>query len=274
MDSDGKKELYELDWIPFKFKDVRNNKSIVLVIAGDGPEKDKYSQLIKEKSLADKIIVTDFVDINVKDSKKLIDIINKRKFKKPKFIECNLLDIKKLQKIIKKIVSSKGTIHSLINNAANDERHTTEEVDEKYYENRMAINLKHYFFAAQEVVKGMKKDKNGSIVNLSSVSWMLGEGDKVIYETAKSAVVGLTRSFAQEYGKYNIRTNSVVPGSIATERQIKHWLTPKYKKLILEKQALKRQLKPEDVAKLVLFLSSDQSSGCTKQSFVVDGGIT
>ena len=215
-----------------------------------------------------------FVDINVKDSKKLIATINKKKFKKPTFIECNLLDIKKLQKIIKKIVSSKGTIHSLINNAANDERHTTEEVDEKYYENRMAINLKHYFFAAQEVVKGMKKDKYGSIVNLSSVSWILGEGDKVIYETAKSAVIGLTRSFAQEYGKYNIRTNSVVPGSIATERQIKHWLTPKYKKLILEKQALKRQLKPEDVAKLVLFLSSDQSSGCTKQSFVVDGGIT
>ena len=116
--------------------------------------------------------------------------------------------------------------------------------------------------------------ESGSIVNLSSVSWMLGEGDKVIYETAKSAVVGLTRSFAQEFGKYNIRTNSVVPGSIATERQIKHWLTPKYKKLILEKQALKRQLKPEEVAKLVLFLSSDQSSGCTKQSFVVDGGIT
>ena len=185
-----------------------------------------------------------------------------------------MLDIKKLQKIIKKIVLTKGTINSLINNAANDERHTTQDVDEKYYENRMAINLKHYFFAAQEVVKGMKKIQSGSIVNLSSVSWVLGEGDKVIYETAKSAVIGLTRSFAQEYGKYNIRTNSVVPGSIATERQIKYWLTPKYKKQILEKQALKRQLKPEDVAKLVLFLSSDQSSGCTKQSFVVDAGIT
>lgn len=215
-----------------------------------------------------------FVDINVKESKKLITKINKKKFKTPTFIECNLLDIKKLQKIIKKIVLTKGTIHSLINNAANDERHTTQDVDEKYYENRMAINLKHYFFAAQEVVKGMKKIQSGSIVNLSSVSWVLGEGDKVIYETAKSAVIGLTRSFAQEYGKYNIRTNSVVPGSIATERQIKYWLTPKYKKQILEKQALKRQLKPEDVAKLVLFLSSDQSSGCTKQSFVVDAGIT
>lgn len=185
-----------------------------------------------------------------------------------------MLNVQKLQKIIKKIIFTNGPIHSLVNNAANDERHTTEEVSEKYYENRMAVNLKHYFFAAQEAVKGMKKIKKGTIVNLSSVSWMLGEGDKVIYETAKSAVVGLTRSFAQEFGKYDIRTNSVVPGSIATERQIKHWLTPKYKKLILEKQALKRQLKPEEVAKLVLFLSSDQSSGCTKQSFVVDGGIT
>ena len=215
-----------------------------------------------------------FIDIDVNASNKLISSIKKKKLKVPNFIECNILDIKKLQNIIKDIIAKKGPIHCLINSAANDDRHTTDQVDEKYWDNRMNINLKHYFFAAQSVVKGMKKIKSGSIVNLSSVSWMLGEGDKVVYETAKSAVVGLTRSFAQEFGKYNIRTNSVMPGSIATERQIKHWLTPKYKKQILDKQALKRQLKPEDVARLVLFLSSDQSSGCTKQSFVVDGGIT
>ena len=214
-----------------------------------------------------------FIDIDVKASNKLIKSIKKKKLKAPNFIECNILDVKKLQKIIKNIITKKGPIHCLVNSAANDDRHSTDQVDEKYWDNRMNINLKHYFFAAQSVVKGMKKIKSGSIVNLSSVSWMLGEGDKVVYETAKSAVVGLTRSFAQEFGKYNIRTNSVIPGSIATERQIKHWLTPKYKKLILDTQALKRQLKPEDVSKLVLFLSSDQSSGCTKQSFVVDAGI-
>ena len=214
-----------------------------------------------------------FIDIDVKASNKLIKSIKKKKLKVPNFIECNILDVKKLQKIIKDIITKKGPIHCLVNSAANDDRHSTDQVDEKYWDNRMNINLKHYFFAAQSVVKGMKKIKSGSIVNLSSVSWMLGEGDKVVYETAKSAVVGLTRSFAQEFGKYNIRTNSVIPGSIATERQIKHWLTPKYKKLILDSQALKRQLKPEDVSKLVLFLSSDQSSGCTKQSFVVDAGI-
>jgi len=215
-----------------------------------------------------------FIDINIKVSKKLIKNIKKKKLRTPNFIECNILDVKKLQNIIKEIINKKGPIHCLINSAANDDRHTTEQVDEKYWENRMGINLKHYFFAAQAVVKGMKKIKTGSIVNLSSVSWVLGEGDKVVYETAKSAVVGLTRSFAQEFGKYNIRTNSVIPGSIATERQIKYWLTPKYKKLILDSQALKRQLKPDDVAQLVLFLSSEQSSGCTKQSFIVDGGIT
>ena len=215
-----------------------------------------------------------FVDINIKDSKKLINKLRKKKFRLPKFIECDLLDVEKLQNVIKNIIVSRGPINILVNNAANDQRHKTEEVDEKYWENRIGVNLKHCFFAAQSVVEGMKKLKNGSIVNLGSVSWMLGEGDKVVYETAKSAVVGLTRSFAQEFGTFNIRCNSVVPGSIATERQIKHWLTPKYKKLILDSQALKRQLKPNDVAQLVMFLASDQSSGCTKQSFIVDGGIT
>ena len=215
-----------------------------------------------------------FVDINLKGSSKLINKIKKKKFRVPKFIECDLLNIPELEKILKKIIFRKGPIQVLVNNAANDNRHKTKQVDEKYWENRIAINLKHYFFAAKEVVDGMKKNKGGSIVNLSSVSWMLGEGDKVVYETAKSAVIGLTRSFAQEFGKYNIRTNTVIPGSITTERQIKRWLTPKYKKNILDKQALKRQLKPNDVAQLVLFLSSDQSSGCTKQSFVIDGGIT
>lgn len=198
----------------------------------------------------------------------------KKKIKAPHFIECNLLKIKKLENIIKKIIKSKGPIDILINNAANDDRHSTKQVDEKYWNNRMDVNLKHFFFTIKAVLKGMIQKKGGAIINLSSVSWMLGEGDKVAYETAKSAVIGLTRSFAREFGKYNIRCNSVTPGSIATERQIKHWLTPKYKKFILDKQCLKRQLKPDDVASLVVHLSSDVSSGCTKQNFIIDAGIT
>ena len=215
-----------------------------------------------------------FVDIDLKETKKLLNKIKRKKFRTPTFIECNLLDINKLEKIIKDVIVKKGPIHALVNNAANDDRHTTEQVDEKYWDNRMAINLKHYFFAAKAVVHSMKKIKSGSTINLSSVSWVMGEGDKVVYETAKSAAVGLTRSFAQEYGKYNIRTNTVIPGCIATERQIKLWYTPKYKKFIWDKQALKRTIFPNDVAQMVMFLASDQSTGCTKQIFTVDGGLT
>ena len=249
------------------YSDLKNKK-VFITGGGSGIGASIVEHFCEQKS------EVFFVDINIKDSNKLINKLRKKKFRLPKFIECDLLDVAKLQNVIRNIITAKGPINVLVNNAANDQRHKTEEVDEKYWENRIGVNLKHCFFAAQAVVEGMKRLKNGSIVNLGSVSWMLGEGDKVIYETAKSAVVGLTRSFAQEFGTFNIRCNSVVPGSIATERQIKHWLTPKYKKLILEKQALKRQLKPEDVARLVLFLASDQSSGCTKQDFIVDAGIT
>ena len=210
------------------YSDLKN-KRIFITGGGSGIGASIVEHFCEQKS------EVYFVDININDSKKLLTKIKKKKLKVPTFIECNLLDIAKLQGIIKKIISTKGPISGLINNAANDDRHSTDQVDEKYWENRMSINLKHYFFAAQSVTKGMIKNKGGSIINLSSVSWMLGEGDKVVYETAKSAVVGLTRSFAQEFGKYNIRTNSVTPGSIATDRQIKHWLSPQYKKLILDK---------------------------------------
>ena len=215
-----------------------------------------------------------FIDINDDESNKLVDKLKAKKFKTPTYINCDLTDIKKLESTLENIIKKNGPIQVLVNNAANDQRHTTDEVDEKYWDNRMAVNLKHFFFTIKAVKNGMIKNKGGSIINLGSVSWMLGEGDKVAYETAKSAVVGMTRSFAREFGKHNIRSNSVIPGSIATERQIKHWLTPEYKKWLLDQQCLKRQLIPEDVANMVLYLASDISSGCTKQNFIVDAGIT
>ena len=147
-------------------------------------------------------------------------------------------------------------------------------MSEEQWDDVIRVNLKSVFNLTKAVIKPMMKAKSGSIINLSSVSWVMGEGDKVVYETAKSAAVGLTRSFAQEYGKYNIRTNTVIPGCIATERQIKLWYTPKYKKFILDKQALKRTIFPNDVAQMVMFLASDQSTGCTKQIFTIDGGLT
>jgi len=214
-----------------------------------------------------------FIDINVTEAKKLIEDIKNKKYSIPTFIECDLLNIKQLQKTIADIIDQKGPIDILINNAANDTRHKIDEVTEEYWNERMNVNLRHYFFTVQSVKKSMIENKGGVIVNMGSASWMVGQGGMAAYTAAKSGVVGLTRSFAREFGKYNIRCNSVTPGSIATERQIKHWLTPKYKKFILDKQCLKRQLKPQDVANLILFLSSDTSSGCTKQNYIVDAGI-
>jgi NAD(P)-dependent dehydrogenase (short-subunit alcohol dehydrogenase family) len=119
----------------------------------------------------------------------------------------------------------------------------------------------------------MIENLGGAIVNMGSVSWMMGEGGMPAYTTSKAAILGMTRSFARDLGLYNIRVNSVVPGSIATERQIKMWLTPEYKKIILDKQCLKRQLTPAEVAQVVMFYSSDQSSGCTNHYYMVDAGI-
>ena len=213
-----------------------------------------------------------FVDINVKESNKLILNIKNKKFKIPTFIECDLLNIKKLQDIISKIISEKGPIDILINSAANDERHNIDDVTEEYWNERMNINLKHYFFTVQSVKKAMIKNKGGVIVNIGSASWMIGQGGMAAYTAAKSGVVGLTRSFARDLGEFNIRVNSVVPGWIMTERQIEKWLTPESEKELMKSQCLKRKLVPADVARAVLFFSSNESSACTNQSYIVDGG--
>ena len=214
-----------------------------------------------------------FVDINEEESKKLIAVCKKKGFSIPTFMMCDLVKIKDLQLIIKNIIKKNGPIDVLINNAANDQRHSIDEVTEEFWDNRMNVNLKHFFFAIQAVKNSMIENKNGSIINMGSVSWMMGEGGMPAYTTAKAAILGLTRSFARDLGEHNIRVNSVVPGSIATERQVKMWLTPEYKKFILAKQCLKRQLLPADVARMILFFSSDQSSGCTNNYYMIDAGI-
>ena len=211
-----------------------------------------------------------FVDINAKKANELIKNIQKKKFNLPKFFKCNILDIKKLQYIIQK----NGPFDVLINNAGNDQRHSIHQVTERYFKNRIDTNLKHYFFAVKAAKKGMIKNNGGSIINLSSICWIRGAPRFILYSSAKSAIFGLSRSLARELGKYNIRVNAISPGSIATERQLKLWLKPKLKKEIMSLQCLKRQILPEDIANMTLYLASDVSSGCTKQNFIVDAGIT
>ena len=213
-----------------------------------------------------------FIDINEEASNKLVSECKNKKLAIPNFIKCDLLNIKELQNTISKIISEKGPIEILINNAANDERHKIEDVTEEFWNNRMNINLRHYFFTVQSVREAMIKNNSGAIVNIGSASWMIGQGGMAAYTAAKTGVVGLTRSFARDLGEYNIRVNSVVPGWTITERQLEKWLTPESEADMMKKQCIKRRLMPSDISKAVLFFSSDQSSGCTNQSYVVDNG--
>ena len=214
-----------------------------------------------------------FFDINKNEAKKTINKIKKKNFKIPTFVECNIKNIKNYKSSILNIIKKQSPIDILVNNASNDQRHSLEKITEKYWDDRMAINLKHYLFAIQAVKKSMIKNKGGSIINLGSVSWVRGAVMFPAYSTAKAGIHGLTRSLARDLGKYNIRINSIAPGSIATARQSKLWLNPKFKKEILKNQALKKQLFAEDVSKMVLYLASDVSSGSTKQNFIVDAGL-
>lgn len=190
----------------------------------------------------------------------------------PAFEHCDLRDIEALRRAIAAIRDRLGPIAVLVNNAAHDERHDIDSVTPEYWDDRMAVNLRHQFFAAQAVWKDMAGAGGGAIVNLGSVTWMVGQGGMPGYSAAKSAVVGLTRSLARDLGPHNIRVNSVLPGWIMTKRQVEKWLTPEGEADLMRNQCLKRKLVPDDVARVVVFFASDEASACTNQNYVVDGG--
>jgi len=188
------------------------------------------------------------------------------------FVRVDLTDTKALQVAIADASRRHGPIQVLVNNAAHDERHATEAVTPEYWDDRIAVNLKHQFFAAQAVLPGMKAANAGVIINFGSTSWMVGQGGMAAYTASKSAVLGLTRSLARDYGPYNIRVNAIAPGWIMTERQIEKWLTPEGEAELMKRQCLKRKLMPDELARFTLFLASEEASACTAQHYVVDGG--
>jgi NAD(P)-dependent dehydrogenase (short-subunit alcohol dehydrogenase family) len=189
-----------------------------------------------------------------------------------RFISCDVTDIAAYQSAIAAFAATHGDALVLVNNAAHDERHDWAEVTSTYWDDRMAVNLKHSFFAMQSVAPGMIKAGRGSIINTGSISWMIMAPRLPIYETAKAATHGLTRSMARELGKHGIRVNTLVPGWIMTERQLTHWLNPETEKLIDESQALAGRVYPDDVANMALFLAAQDSAMISAQQFVVDGG--
>jgi D-xylose 1-dehydrogenase len=188
------------------------------------------------------------------------------------FVPCDLADIAALKAAVTRIAAELGTITILVNNAANDKRHDWRNETPESFDARMAVNLRHFFFALQAVAPGMIEAGGGSIVNFGSISWMVGSRDLPVYMTAKAGIHGMTRSFARELGPHRIRVNTVLPGWVMTERQLKLWVNEETDKLLAERQCLPDRLQPDDLARMVLFLASDDSAMCTAQNFIVDGG--
>ena len=191
------------------------------------------------------------------------------------FLNCNLLDIPALKLAIASAAEQLGPIGVLINNAANDDRRSVAEVDPDYWDWSQNINIRHQFFAAQAVQPHMKTLGGGSIINLSSIAWRYGADTLVAYVTAKSAVIGLTRALARNFGPDNIRVNAIEPGAVMTEKQRRLWYpTPESIDAMVQRQLIAKMLTGDEIARMALFLAADDSRMITKQSFIVDAGLS
>lgn len=215
-----------------------------------------------------------FIDIADDPSQRLCEQLVRQGLPRPMFEHCDVTDIEALQQSIGRIAAACGDIDVLVNNAANDERHTLADLTPSRWQQLMDVNLRHHAFAAQAVFEGMRRKGAGSIINLSSVTWLKGTTGLPAYVAAKAAIVGLTKALAREFGPDGIRVNAVLPGWVMTERQVTRWLTPEAEARLLQNQCLKEKLNPADVARMVLFLAADDSRLISAQSFLVDGGAT
>ena len=189
-----------------------------------------------------------------------------------RFIPCDVTDIPAYQAAIAEFARLHGDARVLVNNAAHDQRHQWADVTPDEWDQRMAVNLKHAFFAIQAVAPGMARAGKGAIINYGSISWMIMTPGLPIYETAKAAIHGLTRSMARELGPSGIRVNSLVPGAVMTQRQLDLWITPADLASIKQSQAIPQAISPEDCARMALFLAADDSAMVSGQHFLVDAG--
>ncbi len=190
----------------------------------------------------------------------------------PVFYEVDLLDIGDLQAACERAVDDLGGVTVLVNNAANDDRHDWRAMTVEYWNDRMNVNLRHYFFAIQALAPQMIEAGQGSIVNIGSSSYMMQEDFFPGYAIAKSAVEGITRTMARTLGPHNVRVNTVLPGWVPTERQLEKWWSPEGEAETIRDQALKKRISPDEFVQMVLFLAADDGGGCTAQQFMVDGG--
>ncbi|MBV7395953.1 SDR family NAD(P)-dependent oxidoreductase [Mameliella sediminis] len=192
---------------------------------------------------------------------------------RPLYMPCDITDLDALKACISRAGEAHGPVTALVNNAANDKRHAALDVDPSFWDWSQAINLKAYFFACQAVVPMMRAAGGGSVVNFSSISYMMGNAGYVSYTTANSGINGMTRSLAREFGPDRIRFNALAPGWVLTDKQKDMWATPEALAAHLDRQCLKDHLEPRDIVDATLFLASDASRMMTGQSMVVDGGV-
>ncbi len=207
------------------------------------------------------------------DASAFADEMAEKHGNRPHYMQCDITDIARLEACIAEADKKHGPVTRLVNNAANDRRHNTLEVDEDFYDWSVAINQKAYFFACKAVVPGMQASGGGSIVNFSSISYMMGNAGYAIYTGANGAITAMTRSFAREFGPDKIRVNALAPGWVLTQRQLDLWASPEGLQEHLDRQCLKEHLKPEDIVGGTLFLASDTSKMMTGQALVIDGGV-
>ncbi|MBF9032697.1 SDR family oxidoreductase [Rhodobacterales bacterium HKCCE2091] len=192
---------------------------------------------------------------------------------RPLFLQCDVTDTAALRAAMARAAEAHGPVTVLVNNAANDERHATLDVDEAFWDWSQAVNLKSYFFACQAAIPGMQAAGGGAIVNFSSISYVMGASGYAAYTSANGAITAMTRSLAREFGPDGIRVNALLPGWVLTERQLEKWADPDSLAAHLDRQCLKRHLEPRDMVGGTLFLASDASRAMTGQALVIDGGV-
>jgi len=213
-----------------------------------------------------------FFDIQDHPAQTLVEKVAAAGHPKPIYFHCDLTDIHAAQASVTQAIQAMRGLDILINNAGNDRRHAIEEVTPELWDQLMAINLRQQFFVTQTALPALKQSGASVIINMSSIAWIIPSVGLPVYVAAKAAIVGLTRTLAREAGKDNIRVNAILPGAILTEKQRQLVMTPEYSAEVLASQSLKRHLQPEEIARLALFLASDDASAITGQSHIADGG--
>ena len=192
----------------------------------------------------------------------------------PYYEACDVRDVPALQALLQRVGEKFGPIRVLVNNAGRDDRHALDELTPEYWDNCLAINLRHQVFATQSVARQLKSaGVGGSIINMGSISWMRGRPNLIGYTASKAAISGMTRTLARELGEAGIRVNALVPGAIVTERQTALWRNPEEDQKFIDLQCLKFRLDSTHVARSTLFLASDDSDGITGQNLIVDAGL-